>query len=149
MKILAMSLNRGTALKHVGNLAPKIAEHIIKVFLFPHCTYTKGWLKELNAWYSSVADTGSNIKKGKKLNADDYFDILIRPLMGEGLKKIYKGVIVGNPELKLERFPIRDLHVLDSMTTGLYLHLANCLEDDEPWEHFAGTLRNYTHTEIK
>lgn len=143
--VTAMSISRGEALKKIGNFAPKLAEHIIKIFLYPDCKYVKGWTREIKTWYSDIGFLGNHMKKGARLKHDDYYDVLILPVSGPSFKKLYKSVVINNPELTTTRYPLKDLPILDSLVTGLYLNMATCLENDRSWLDFVESLKTLTH----
>lgn len=149
MKIEAMSFTRKDAVERIMDVAPQIADHILKIFLFPESRYVEGWAKELNTWYGYCRKTGLNLKGGKKLDHDGFFDSLFGPVKNktEVLKR-YKAVIANNPKLKVtSRYPESEIPVLNTAIGAVYITMANSLRDGDSWDDFVQDLRVATHTD--
>ncbi len=143
------SFKRKDSLRHIKALAPKIAEHVMKIFMYPHTKYVDGWTDELSGWYDSVADAGFNLKKGDKLSYDALFEALWWPMAGN-LPKMYSRILKSNQEITVShRYPKKEIPVLEAMVASVYVQMTKSLVANQSWLQFVGALRKSAHVETQ
>jgi hypothetical protein len=131
--VIGMTYARGDAESKITDLGYEFAQHVMKVYVFPHSSYLKGWLRELRAWYLRIGFIGSKLKGGKKFKASNYSAFLLEPILYQ-LDKFGNRVsflIEDNPEIK----PREDLNS-EKMLRELqefYTELGFLLEKGEDW----------------
>jgi hypothetical protein len=134
-----MSLNKKEAEQKIGYLAKHLAEHMMKIFLYPETTHVAGWTKEVRAVYNRCQDLGLNLKKNKRLDHSSFFDNLYAPVAGSKFDALYEAVSQDFTGI-VPAWKPDDKRVLDATMTAVYNQLANCLAQNKSWTQFVHTL---------
>jgi hypothetical protein len=121
------AFHRSEAIQRLESLQFEIAIHLILLFSFPIGRESRGWLKELNAWRSSLV----RVSKGKKGSPNLNHTLLVKaiwrqPLEEESdriyrLKEIYrdKGIIVPTLEENVKEFKAFVMRYISAIETDV------------------------------
>lgn len=104
-KLFEMAHDRQKALDILRSLQGTIANHFIKVMLFPDHQDCEHWEFELETYFNSEIDRLRLKPKNKKLKYSDYFDVLFDEPLGhpnavkQSVTSLYKGKIKRIPSI--------------------------------------------------
>jgi hypothetical protein len=141
--VTGMTYKRGDAESKITDLGYEFAEHVMKVYLFPHTSYVDGCLNELRAWFDRIYFIGSRLKGGKSFSAQHYTEFLFESISWKEHRfpDRVESIVERNPKIKVRK----DLDVPKMLEElrAFYLELGKLLEQDASWSVAQKLLMKY------